>query len=76
MLISDRVHFVKSMWVSIRNGSSTSVLELESAPSTFSEVLDGVFKSLDLFKYLCLSSDINHIGSEDKHKCFNCTRIS
>ena len=34
------------------------------------------FQTLDLFKYLCLSSDTNHIGFEDKHKCFNCTRIS
>ena len=59
-----------------QNGSSTSVLVLEIDLSTFSEMFGGAFKQIDLFKYLCLSSDTNHIGFEDKHKCFNCTEIS
>ena len=50
----------------IKNGSSTSVLVLKSTLSSFSGA----------FQLLVLVSKSNHIGFEDKHKCFNYLKLS
>ena len=63
---------VQSLLIIVCQGC-TSVLVLKSALTNFSEVLDGAFKHLISWSTCAF---LQYIGFEDKHKCFNHTKIS